>query len=167
MAEQSNQIYQNVEKSSIIVDNRKIKGLSLKDHWKPGGEFDPEQNTQSEWKEKAEAAGFKFSPPEPLFFNILIRQSGAEHHKHTRGFGLNLEIPESYRQRPGVGVIVAVGSSVGDNAKPGDLVKFGLLSEDVEFEGEKFSLVDIRNCKYVERVYVEVASKDKEDETSR
>ena len=135
-----------------VVDHRSLNELALKEQWKAGGEFDPETNTQSEWKEKAVAAGFKFSPPVPLFFNILIRQHGAEHHKHTRDFALNLEIPTSYQSKPGIGVVVAVGSSVAEAVKPGDMVKFGLLSEEVEFEGEKFQLVDVRNCKYVERL---------------
>jgi co-chaperonin GroES (HSP10) len=137
-----------------IIDRRKFGGLTLKDQFKVGSEFDPETQTQSEWKEKVAAQGFKYGAPEPLFYNILVRQHGAEHHKHTRGFGLNIEIPESYRQRPGVGVVVAIGSSVTD-VKPGDLVKFGLLSEEVDFEGEKFQLLDVRDCKYKESVYTE------------
>ena len=150
--------------SSLIVDNRRFTGLSLKDQWKPGGEFDPESSTQSEWKEKAASVGFKYGPPEPLLFNILVRQHGAEHHKHTRGFGLNIEIPENYRQKPGVGVVVAIGSSVPPEAlKPGDIVKFGLLSEEVEFEGEKLQLLDYRDVKMVERVYVENSEESKLD----
>ena len=148
-----------------VVDRRKFSGLSLKDQWKPGGEFDPEQSTHSEWKEKAADAGFKYLPPEPLLYYVLVRQHGSEHHKHTRGFALNIEIPENYRQKPGMGVIVSIGSAVPEGAvKPGDIVKFGLLSEEVEFEGEKFQLVDYRDLKYVERIYkTEQSEEESED----
>ena len=146
-----------------VIDNRKYNDLALKEQWKPGGEFDPETQTVGEWKEKIAEKGLKYGSPEPLLFNILVRQSGSEHHKHSRDFALNLEIPTSYRQKPGIGVVVAVGTSVpAEILKPGDLIKFGLLSEEVEFEGEKFQLVDYRDVKWRQPVYND--TKEVEDE---
>ena len=101
-----------------------------------------------------------YSDPTPTRDSVLIRQNAAE----TTWAGTRFVIPDSARQNPNKGVVVAVGPELAPKesadgteitgpVKPGDMVTFGRFNaEPIDIDGEEFQLVRFHDVKLVESV---------------
>ena len=101
-----------------------------------------------------------YSEPTPIRDYILVRQNAAE----TTYAGTRFVIPDSARQNPNKGVVVAVGPELAPGkdtggqevpgpVKPGDMVTFGRFNaEPIDMDGEEFQLVRFHDVKLVESV---------------
>lgn len=98
-----------------------------------------------------------YDDPVPIFDRILVRQNAAE----TVWGGTRFVIPESVRQSPNEGVVVATAEffivngkkfPMKDIVKPGDIVKFSKYNaEEVKCDDETFALVNIFDVKFVRK----------------
>lgn len=103
-------------------------------------------------------ANRSYDDPKPRFDYILVARKETE----TTYNGTTFYIPESARQKPNVGVVIAVSDFyiVGDTkfpttdiVNPGDIVTFGhFQAEDIVRDGKEFSLVSVFDIKLVEKV---------------
>lgn len=148
-----------------VIDRRKFSNALDLSHGKfvLSPEADPEKSTLAEWKEKVSSV-LSYGPPEPILSRVLVRQHGKEHHT-SKKLGAGFWIPDSYKQNPGVGVVVAVGPDIKpEQLKIGDVVKFGLFSaEEVKYDEEVFQLINFEDIKYIERVMFTLYQEEAEE----
>lgn len=108
-------------------------------------------------------AGRAYDAPQPILDRILISRNP----EPIVFAGTNFIMPDIAKQKPDMGIVVAVGAaaveeyydaekekmSVRPVCKPGDIVKFGMYNaEDVEEDGEIYTIVRKGDIKFVRSV---------------
>ena len=91
-----------------------------------------------------------YDDPSPMSNHVLVKQAAAE----TTYAGTKFVIPDTARQSPNEGVVVAVGPKVDPSELvPGDLVTFGRYNaEPITVSGEDFVLVSFHDIKLRQKV---------------
>lgn len=92
----------------------------------------------------------QFAPWQPHNDLVQIRQVVIDNTKH-RTAGLDLQIPEKFRQKSNLGIVVSVSPKV-HGIQAGDRVTFGLFNAEMQImNGEEFLLVRENDIRGVEK----------------
>jgi len=100
----------------------------------------------------------RYDAPVPVFNGVLIKANATD----AVFAGTNFVIPDSAKQRPNRGVVVAtskrfivngVAFPMEEEVKVGDIVTFGVFNtETITVDGEAYELCQIFDLKLIERV---------------
>ena len=143
-----------VEESPEVID-LETPELSCKDSEEPKEE--PKKIVLAELDRN-------YDDPQPIFNYLLVRQNAAE----TTWNGTHFIIPDSIRQSPNEGVVVAIAEfyivdgkefPMIDKVAPGDIVKFSKYNaEPLKCDDEDFVLVSIFDVKFRRKVSYGISS---------
>jgi len=119
---------------------------------------DEEDLDQQEPAQILHSVPTRYDVPVPIFNSVLIKANATD----AVFAGTNFVIPDSAKQKPNRGVVVAaskrfivngVSFPMEEEVKVGDVVTFGVFNtETIQVNGEPFELCQIFDLKLIERV---------------